>query len=53
MEELEEFLKEVIRDSKELKSGEYIITKLTQPLTYNGTMQITAIKAVPYLGIYN
>ena len=33
-------------------TGEYIVTKFTQPLTYNGTMQITAVKAVPYLGLY-
>ena len=26
-------------------SGDYIVSKLTIPLTYNGTMQITATKA--------
>ena len=41
-----------INSSIEGLTGEYIVTKFTQPLTYNGTMQITAVKAVPYLGLY-
>lgn len=32
-------------------SGEYIITKYSVPLVYNGTMSITAVKAIPYIGI--
>lgn len=32
-------------------SGEYIVSRFTIPFIYNGTMQITATKAVPYIGI--
>ena len=32
-------------------NGQYIITRITIPFTYNGTMSISATKAVPYLGI--
>ena len=32
-------------------SGEYIVSKYSIPLVYNGTMSITATKAVPYIGI--
>lgn len=32
-------------------TGEFIINKITVPLLYNGTMQINATKAIPYLGI--
>lgn len=32
-------------------SGEYIVSKYSIPFTYNGTMQITATKAVPFIGI--
>lgn len=35
-----------VKDDKSKINGEYIINKLTFPLTYNGTMSITAIKAV-------
>ena len=49
MEELEEFLKEIIRDSKELNSGEYIITpfldetyqkRLEESLKYNKSVNL-------------
>lgn len=33
-------------------TGEYIINKITIPLTYNGTMSINVTKAIPYLGTY-
>ena len=33
-------------------TGEYIINKITIPLTYNSTMSINITKAIPYLGIY-
>lgn len=36
----------LINDSKSKVEGEYLITKMTIPLTYNGTMQIVATKAV-------
>ena len=36
----------LIRDNKSNIGGEYIISKLTIPLTYNGTMNITATKSV-------
>ena len=32
-------------DEKAGLNGDYIISKMTIPLTYNGTMQITATKA--------
>jgi hypothetical protein len=35
-----------VRDSNSGIDGEYIISKLTIPLKYNGTMSITATKAV-------
>ena len=34
-----------VRDDKSHINGEYIITRLTLPLTYNGTMNISATKA--------
>ena len=36
-------------DAKTGIDGEYIVTKLSIPLAYNGTMQITAHKAPPRL----
>lgn len=36
----------LINDSDSKVQGEYLITKMTIPLTYNGTMQIVATKAV-------
>ena len=36
----------LIQDSNSKVNGEYIVNKLTIPLTYNGTMNITATKAV-------
>ena len=38
-----------IIDEKSKINGEYIISKITIPLTYNGTMSITATKAVERL----
>ena len=38
-----------IIDKKSKINGEYIISKITIPLTYNGTMSITATKAVERL----
>ena len=38
-----------VKDEKSNVDGEYIMTKLTIPLTYNGTMSITATKAPPRL----
>jgi hypothetical protein len=35
-----------IRDDKSGINGEYIVSKITVPLTYNGMMSITATKAV-------
>lgn len=35
-----------VHDEKSGINGEYIVTKLTVPLAYNGTMSITATKAV-------
>lgn len=35
-----------IRDDNSQIDGEYIVSRITLPLTYNGTMTITAIKAV-------
>ena len=35
-----------IRDDKSGINGEYIITKITIPLAYNGMMNISAVKAV-------
>lgn len=31
-------------------SGEYIVSRITIPLTFNGMMQLTCTKAIPYLG---
>lgn len=42
---LEPNTKIYIRDEKSQINGEYIVSRLTVPLTYNGTMQITATKA--------
>ena len=36
-----------IRDDKSGINGEYIISKITLPLAYNGTMSLTATKTVP------
>lgn len=36
----------LINDSNSKVQGEYLISKMTIPLTYNGTMQIVATKAV-------
>ena len=38
-----------IMDEKSGINGEYVISKITIPLTYNGTMSITATKAVERL----
>ena len=35
-----------IRDDNSQIDGEYIVSRITLPLTYNGTMSISAIKAV-------
>lgn len=35
-----------IRDDKNGINGEYVVSKITIPLTYNGTMSLTATKAV-------
>ena len=35
-----------IRDDKSKIDGEYVVTKISIPLTYNGTMSLTATKAV-------
>jgi hypothetical protein len=35
-----------IQDDNSKINGEYIVSRLTIPLTYNGTMSITATKAV-------
>lgn len=35
-----------IKDIKAGINGEYIISRITIPLTYNGTMNISAVKAV-------
>lgn len=42
---LEPNTKIYIRDEKSQINGEYIVSRMTIPLTYNGTMQITATKA--------
>ena len=34
-----------IHDDKSSVNGDYIVNKITLPLTYNGTMTISAIKA--------
>ena len=34
-----------VRDDNSKINGEYIVSKLTVPLTHNGTMSITATKA--------
>jgi hypothetical protein len=36
----------LVKDDNSKINGEYIINKITIPLTYNGTMTITANKAV-------
>ena len=36
----------LIKDEKSGINGEYIISRITIPLTYNGTMNISAVKAV-------
>lgn len=36
-----------INDTDTGISGEYLVNKMTIPLTYNGTMSITAVKAAP------
>ena len=38
-----------VRDDNSGINGEYIVSKITVPLTYNGTMSITATKAVSTL----
>lgn len=38
-----------IHDERVGISGEYIVTKISLPLTYNGTMSITATKAIDYI----
>jgi hypothetical protein len=43
---LEPNYKILVRDEKSQIDGEYIVSKLTIPLAYNGTMSITATKAV-------
>ena len=35
-----------VKDNKSKINGEYIVSKISLPLTFNGTMQITATKAV-------
>ena len=35
----------LVKDDNSGINGEYIITKITVPLTYNGTMNISATKA--------
>ena len=35
-----------VHDEESGINGQYIISKMTIPLTYNGTMSITATKAV-------
>lgn len=46
---LEPNVKIYIHDEQSKINGEYIISKLTIPFTYNGTMSITATKAVERL----
>jgi hypothetical protein len=36
----------LVRDDKTGINGEYIVSKISLPLTYNGTMNISATKAV-------
>jgi len=36
-----------IQDDKSGINGEYIISKITLPLAYNGTMSLSAIKTTP------
>ena len=38
-----------IHDERAGISGDYVVTKMTLPLTYNGTMSMTATKAVDYI----
>ena len=38
-----------IHDERTGISGDYILTKMTLPLTYNGTMSLTATKAIDYI----
>ena len=41
----------LIRDEKSNIDGEYLISKITIPLTYNGTMNLTATKINPNLAV--
>jgi hypothetical protein len=43
---LEPGVRILIKDEKSNIDGEYIVSKITIPLTYNGTMNISATKAV-------
>jgi len=43
---LEPGVRILIKDEKSNIDGEYIVSKITIPLTYNGTMSISATKAV-------
>lgn len=43
---LEPNTKIMVRDDNSGINGEYVVSKITIPLTYNGTMSITATKAV-------
>jgi acetyl/propionyl-CoA carboxylase alpha subunit len=38
-----------VHDENSQINGEYLVSKMTIPLTYNGTMSITATKAVERL----
>jgi hypothetical protein len=38
-----------VHDEESKINGDYIINKITIPLTYNGTMSISAVKAVERL----
>ena len=38
-----------VKDDNSGINGEYIISRITIPLTYNGTMSITGVKMVPRL----
>jgi hypothetical protein len=38
-----------VHDEETKINGEYLINKITIPLTYNGTMSITAVKAAERL----
>ena len=39
----------LVKDDNSKINGEYIVNKLTIPLTYNGTITITATKAVSFI----